>query len=223
MPKKQDSWLSLTRMSEQTVPSSPSKVYEETIRQIREIIKKDGLSAGDKIPSERELADRLQVGRSSVREALRALELLGIIETRRGEGTYIKDFGEHHLIKLLGMFILEDSKAGADLMELYELIEKNAYLMVLNKGKKQELRELKKELLEGNLSCKETVRTLIELTDNHLIYRIWSVLRDYANAVKPLPEYTVKACEGLLNGLLEGEEESVLRAYYQFILKKNVD
>ncbi|MFY4774616.1 FadR/GntR family transcriptional regulator [Metabacillus sp. RGM 3146] len=210
-------------MNEQSVPSSPSKVYEETIRQIREIIKKDGLSAGDKIPSERELADRLQVGRSSVREALRALELLGIIETRRGEGTYIKDFGEHHLIKLLGMFILEESKAAADLIELHELVEKNAFLMVLNKGKQQELRVLKKELLEGKRSCKETVRALIELSDNHLIYRIWTVLRDYAGAVKPLPKYSFKACEGLLNGLLEGKEEAVLLAYHRFILEKIVD
>ena len=44
------------------------------------------------LPSERELSSRLNVGRSSVREALRALELVGLIETRRGEGTFIRNF-----------------------------------------------------------------------------------------------------------------------------------
>ncbi|MBR8646160.1 FadR family transcriptional regulator [[Brevibacterium] frigoritolerans] len=56
------------------------------------MIEADSLLPGDKIPSERELSDRFNVGRSSVREALRALELLGLIETRRGEGTFIRGF-----------------------------------------------------------------------------------------------------------------------------------
>lgn len=59
-----------------------SKVYIETFWQIHRMIEEAGLQPGDRLPSERELADRLQVGRSSVREALRALELLGLIETR---------------------------------------------------------------------------------------------------------------------------------------------
>ncbi|MDQ7864958.1 GntR family transcriptional regulator [Peribacillus frigoritolerans] len=68
------------------------------------MIEADSLLPGDKIPSERELSDRFNVGRSSVREALRALELLGLIETRRGEGTFIRDFQEHKLVELLGTF-----------------------------------------------------------------------------------------------------------------------
>ena len=76
-----------------------------------------GLLPGDKIPSERELSERLDVGRSSVREALRALELLGLIETRRGEGTFIKDFQEHRLVELLGTFFLQNEKVNEDLAE----------------------------------------------------------------------------------------------------------
>ena len=62
------------------------KYILEIVKQLREMITADDLKSGDKIPSERELSERLNVGRSSVREALRALELLGLIETRRGEG-----------------------------------------------------------------------------------------------------------------------------------------
>ena len=67
--------------------STPStKLYQEIVEKLRQMIESDGLVSGDKIPSERELSERLNVGRSSIREALRALELLGLIETRRGEG-----------------------------------------------------------------------------------------------------------------------------------------
>lgn len=79
--------------------ASKPKVYIEILREIRSIIKEDGLAAGDKIPSERELAERLQAGRSSVREALRALELLGIIETRRGKAHLLKTFATMTLSK----------------------------------------------------------------------------------------------------------------------------
>ncbi|UZW67941.1 GntR family transcriptional regulator [Priestia flexa] len=54
-----------------------SKVYVEILKQIRQLMQSNQLQTGDKIPSERELAERLNAGRSSVREALRALELLG--------------------------------------------------------------------------------------------------------------------------------------------------
>lgn len=66
------------------------KRYIEIIRALSEMIQQDDLKSGDKLPSERELSDRLQVGRSSIREALRGLELLDIIETKRGEGTFMK-------------------------------------------------------------------------------------------------------------------------------------
>ncbi|WP_284997341.1 FadR/GntR family transcriptional regulator, partial [Bacillus cereus] len=57
--------------------SSNTKVYLEIVKKIRSIMEEDGLVAGDRLPSERELSSRLNVGRSSVREALRALELVG--------------------------------------------------------------------------------------------------------------------------------------------------
>lgn len=67
-----------------------SKVYVEILKQIRQLMQSNQLQTGDKIPSERELAERLNAGRSSVREALRALELLGLIETRRGKARLLK-------------------------------------------------------------------------------------------------------------------------------------
>ena len=63
---------------EQRQDGGQSKVYLEIVRKLQRMIEQDKLVPGDKIPSERELSERLNVGRSSVREALRALALLNI-------------------------------------------------------------------------------------------------------------------------------------------------
>jgi GntR family transcriptional regulator, transcriptional repressor for pyruvate dehydrogenase complex len=70
------------------VPIRTTKVYEEIARQIRCQILKN-LQPGDMLPSERELAEMLGVSRSSVRDAIRSLELLDLVEPRSGAGTVV--------------------------------------------------------------------------------------------------------------------------------------
>src|SRR4051794_18776156 len=97
------------------IPNNNSrKMFLEIVKQLRQLIHDENIAVGGKLPSERELAERLQVGRSTVREALRSLELLGIIETRRGEGTFLSDFRKHQLVELLSTFILQDAKSKKD-------------------------------------------------------------------------------------------------------------
>jgi GntR family transcriptional repressor for pyruvate dehydrogenase complex len=67
-----------------------NKVYEEVARQIERLILKK-LKPGDKLPSERELAETLRVSRSSIRDAIRGLELTGLVEPRQGAGTIVRD------------------------------------------------------------------------------------------------------------------------------------
>jgi GntR family transcriptional repressor for pyruvate dehydrogenase complex len=66
-----------------------TRVSEEIISQVRDLITSGRLKIGDRLPAERELAKTLQVGRSTVREAIRALESVGILQARPGEGTFL--------------------------------------------------------------------------------------------------------------------------------------
>ena len=66
-----------------------TRVSEEIIGQVRDLITSGRLKIGDRLPAERELATILHVGRSTVREAIRALESLGILQARPGEGTFL--------------------------------------------------------------------------------------------------------------------------------------
>jgi GntR family transcriptional repressor for pyruvate dehydrogenase complex len=67
-----------------------NKVYEEVAKQIERLIL-NKLSPGDKLPSERELAEMLKVSRSSIRDAIRGLELKGLVEPRQGAGTIVRE------------------------------------------------------------------------------------------------------------------------------------
>lgn len=100
------------------------KVYDQVIEEIKNKIKNGQIKKGDKLPSEREMAESLGVSRTSVREALRALEVIGLVESRQGAGNYIRTNFNNSLFEPLSiMFMLQESspKEMYDLRETLEL------------------------------------------------------------------------------------------------------
>ncbi|WP_299738990.1 FadR/GntR family transcriptional regulator [Rossellomorea sp. y25] len=190
-----------------------AKVYIGIVHQLREMISKDGLQPGDKIPSERELSERLNVGRSSVREALRALELLGLIETKRGEGTFLRDFRDHHLIDLLGMFILQDHKAQEDILYTKMMIEKEALKDLFIEEKKMAA------LLETAAkaeSLDDVFRDIVMMSANHLAQRIWNILNDFETLICGEIKITDQMREEItrmLQGIERQDKETVQETY----------
>ncbi|MEH7224151.1 GntR family transcriptional regulator [Bacillus sp. JJ1566] len=197
-----------------------SKVYIEIVKQIRSIIQDDGLSTGDKIPSERELSDRLNVGRSSVREALRSLELLGLIETRRGEGTFLKDFGDHQLIHLLATFIIQGNKTKVDLLETKHTLEKSCIELVCNKKNNQMITELKRTLWDANDPEEFLFKTIVEATGNRLLLRIWIVINEYVKFIYEDQTHLINknAFNELVDALSKSDKAKALSAYEKIIM-----
>ena len=192
-----------------------TKVYLEIVKQLREMITSDGLKTGDKIPSERELSERLNFGRSSVREALRALELLGLIETRRGEGTFIRDFRGHQLVQLLSTFILQDEKAKHDVFETKNYIEMDCLRLALKKGDKQQIESLQEWVTRtDSLTDDDFFQRIIEISNNHLFLRMWLILKEYYYSLEDISvDYQQKDYLDLLGALAENNEEKTLSAY----------
>ncbi|MBS4173798.1 FadR family transcriptional regulator [Bacillus sp. FJAT-49736] len=178
-----------------------TKLYIEIVHQIREMITKDQLSPGDKLPSERELSERLNVGRSSVREAFRALELLGLIETRRGEGTFLRDFTNHHLVELLSTFILQDSQVRQDVLETKALIEKDVIRLVADKQYMDKINKIKKQLETDEMISEDCFYyQLILITENRLLLKIWQIINEYSSQ------------------LVSGKEKIINKNKYHFLI-----
>ncbi len=103
----------------QKLPSLPEVVFKE----IQRLIAEGELRPGDRLPSETELADRFGVGRSSIREAMRALQLLGVIEVIQGKGTFVRDAG------ILPLVV--DWQRIAEIGVISEVMEARQFLEVL--------------------------------------------------------------------------------------------
>jgi DNA-binding FadR family transcriptional regulator len=72
----------------------PQRLYRQIAKQIQDLIKSGEFAVGSRLPAERDLATQLSVSRPSVREALIALEVEGVIEVRTGSGIYVKSLGK---------------------------------------------------------------------------------------------------------------------------------
>lgn len=98
-------------------------VVDGVIEEIKRLLHSREMAAGARLPGERELARRLGVSRPSVREALRTLERMGVLDTRHGSGTQVAASGSNVLKTPLEFLLALDQPSIADLHETRELLE----------------------------------------------------------------------------------------------------
>ncbi|MGY0693088.1 FadR/GntR family transcriptional regulator [Virgibacillus sp. FSP13] len=167
--------------------SPKQKVYQGVLQEIRKFIDINDLEPGDKLPSERELAETLQAGRSSVREALRAMELLGLIETRHGEGTYLSTYRPYQTVELLSSFILRENKTKADLMLAKKVIEKEAAKLAYERVTSADINELRKIVHDSSMDANTQHFTfftyLFDRVENLLLAKIWYLMEEFSYTI----------------------------------------
>ncbi len=99
-----------------------NKVYEAVARQIETLIL-EKLKPGDKLPPERELAEMFSVSRSSIRDAIRSLELAGLVEPRQGIGTVVCEVTADSLLNPLVNALKRKQELVSELLEVRKMIE----------------------------------------------------------------------------------------------------
>jgi GntR family transcriptional regulator, transcriptional repressor for pyruvate dehydrogenase complex len=118
-------------------------VYELVQEQILEIIRSGEFRVGDKLPPERALADRLGVSRNSVREAIRGLTEKKILETRRGDGTYVCASVEPSPGDLLTELLKARAKRVKEIFELRTMLEPQIAALAARHITQREINRLK--------------------------------------------------------------------------------
>jgi len=129
-------------------PVRSTRIYEEIVRQVKLLIADGKLKSGDRLPPERELAEKFVVSRTSVREALRALESRGLVEIRAGEGAFIRDISLEALIEPLALVILPHREAVGELFEARRLLEPAIAALAARRATSDEIAEMERILDE---------------------------------------------------------------------------
>lgn len=99
------------------------KISQIVIEQIQDMIMRGELKNGDKLPPERELTQTLNIGRPALREALKALEVIGLIESRHGQGNFVVNNTENSFFKPLSLSFKLSNGNIEEILELRHLIE----------------------------------------------------------------------------------------------------
>lgn len=170
-------------------PEGPRGNTSSAMESLRSFIQDGNLKAGTKLPPERTLAAMLQVGRPALREAIKALSILGALVSRRGDGTYLKSIAA---VTSGWPAHAEVPEARLDMLELLELrkmVEPRAAGLAASRASVEDLREIERARLaiENAGSDWKAVGEL-DFALHHLIITAAgnSILRDTYKYLTPL-------------------------------------
>jgi DNA-binding FadR family transcriptional regulator len=129
-------------------PIKNEKMHVQVAEQIKMLIHHEKLKVGERLPSERELCKIFGVSRSTIREALTSLEILGYIEMKAGRGTYINNINridnENTLVDQL-----EGSVSPTEIFEARILLEPKLSSLAAQRAKKEDLDEMERVVDEA--------------------------------------------------------------------------
>lgn len=145
------------------------KAYESVIRYTKNEILSGRLKQGQKLPPERELAEMLGMGRTSVREALRAMEILGLVECIQGAGNYIAGNFEKSITELLSMMFLLQRINRQKLNEVRACLELKAAELAIDNITDKQIKHIKEILEKMDSAGSEEAEALL---DKQLHYEI---------------------------------------------------
>jgi GntR family transcriptional repressor for pyruvate dehydrogenase complex len=236
-------------------PSSPasamrpvhrSSLSDEIVEQIIDLISRRVLEPGERLPSEKELCLRFGVGRTTIREALRSLAVMGILDGRVGEGTFVSKDNRKYLEKSLQWGFLIDRKSVQDLVETRLMLESQTADAAAARATDENLREIE-EALEGMRETLDRPQDYLQhdlqfhlaiakATQNQILYNLLSMTRGYLQTwiseslskpslrkMRARAESSVREHETILQALREHKPAMARQAMTEHILSSSVD
>lgn len=122
------------------------KAYQVIVDQINEYFLNGKLKPGDKLPTERDLASRFNVSRTSVREALRKLEIKGIIEIKQGSGSFIKTSENLAVEEISSTIMNAEKKLIYEMLELRRMLEVECASLASQRATSEDLNRIREAL-----------------------------------------------------------------------------
>ncbi|HUU50801.1 MAG TPA: FadR/GntR family transcriptional regulator [Nitrospinota bacterium] len=216
-------------------PVKSRKIYENIVDQIKKMIIQGSLKIGDRLPSERELAESLKVSRTSVREALRTLENMGLVECRSGDGNFVKDLTVDSLANSIALRIPLQKGTILQLFELRKIIEPGIVRIAAERVTDEDILRME-SIIDKQKSIVEQGKSIADIDDefhrsiavaskNKMIMRIINTvigLETETNEsnieIKERPRQSLKSHMNILKYLKAREQEKARRAMLTHLL-----
>ncbi len=124
------------------------KAYEDVVKQIRTLIEGGRLKRDDQLPTERELSETFKVSRATVREAIRTLESMKLVQSRQGNGTYVLASSEEALVQPLAAALFHEKDDILDIFYIRKSIEPYVAQLAAQNATVQDIKEMEKIMRE---------------------------------------------------------------------------
>jgi GntR family transcriptional regulator, transcriptional repressor for pyruvate dehydrogenase complex len=195
-----------------------TKLYQKVVKQVQDIIRDGLLRPGDMLPPERELAERLHVSRGSLREAILALESMGLVEPRHGEGTVVRDLSAAPLVNQLSVMLVQKRALVGELLEFRLMVEPTLAARAAANATEEEIVHLeeilsrqKAKVEQGDLAIEEDSKfhyAIAQAARNSVVLKVLDVFMDYLRESRELslqvegrPQRSLNSHRRILNAI----------------------
>jgi GntR family transcriptional regulator, transcriptional repressor for pyruvate dehydrogenase complex len=204
-------------------PLRRSRLYEDVVERLRELIDVQELGPGDRLMSERELAERLGVSRTSVRQALTALEVMGLVRVRHGGGVFITRAPDD-VLPSLATKLLDSYERLPAVIEVREAIETQTARLAARRREEPDLRAMRDALQRMEAAIEsggepadadaEFHTAIVRAARNPLLEKLWNDLAEpidqtrRASLARPgRPPRSLAAHRDILEAIEAGDED----------------
>jgi len=164
------------------------RAYEDIVQQVLVLIEEGKLKRGDQLPSERELTEAFKVSRTTVREAIRTLESMKLLQCRQGNGTFVLASSEEAMIQPLAAALFNKKDDIRDIFYIRKIIEPHVAELAAENATPQEIEEMER-ILRKQEECigrgENIIETdsafhnlMVKATKNRVMERLIVVLID---------------------------------------------
>ncbi|MBG0790992.1 MAG: FadR family transcriptional regulator [Desulfovibrionaceae bacterium] len=210
-----------------TTPLHQGSVVLLVIERIKQALINDELAPGDFLPSEAELTRNLGVGKSSVREAIKMLQAMGILEVRRGQGTRVREHPSEDALNSMVFQMILAKGVTQDLLDLRKMFEPAYTVMAMNRATPEDLARIRETVdkFEQALANNEHNSdfdmafhmAVLQATGNPLVIRIGETMMELFEAaietsMRTLPDVALKDHKAILKALENKDENAVHEA-----------
>ena len=219
-------------MKLETIQRDARPLAERVADEIAQLIADDKYEKGEQLPSEFQLAEELNVGRGTIREAVKLLASKNIVEIRRGHGTFVSERTGLSSDPLGLQFVKDKKKLPADLMELRIMIEPDIAALAAKRATDEDIHKIKEacEAVEAKITRKkpfteEDIRfheAIAESCKNQVVPNVIPVIHSAVREMirvnnAKLTQQTVETHREVLNAIADRDPDRARKAMFNHL------